>query len=61
MNWWSFYSNTDGSFHRLQFSSSDPDAVAMNTPHGYTAIVGQYNPQTEKVDITQTPPVVVSK
>lgn len=60
MKWWSFYSNTDGTFHRLQFSSSNDEAVALNTPAGYTAIPGQYDPTKQKVDLSTNPVTVVA-
>jgi hypothetical protein len=59
MSWWSFYSNTTGAFLPQTFGSSNPDAVALNTPAGYTAMAGQYNAATQKVDLTQAPPAVV--
>lgn len=59
MSWWSFYSNADGTFHRITFSSSNLQAVAMNVPAGYTPIKGIYDATTQKVDFTTNPVTVV--
>lgn len=60
MSYYSFYSNVDGTFHRAVFSSSNPDALAMNTPSGYTPIEGIYDAATQKVDLSVSPVTVVA-
>lgn len=52
---WRFYDPETGLVHRRQITCPKAQ-LAANTPSGYVAIRGAFDPLSQRVDITATPP-----
>ena len=55
----SYYDVTTGLFNGTTLATTNERAFLHNTPPGHAAIEGEYDHLSQRVDIAQTPPVVV--